>query len=287
MTITFTTRHTRKPHTYEFQIVKGWSHLTWKQAILLADLTSRLNMTEAIIQFFLRINKLHVVRFPRIITRVEGIAFESTILRYRFRRFVISDLDMSDIVKQHSWIYGDQQAPDPAIIVSNILPSIARVTRVRLKETLLPPANALTSLTYEQYTLADVWFQRFVSKGDIESLNQLIATLYTDGTFNPDKIETNLSAVKRLSFPQKTVILWFYLSCRKFLAKTFIHLFEASESDEKTKSDPILAWMKLTSGMIETPADISETKKQLVWDVFSYLDEKIKAFKAIKKKQKK
>ena len=45
--------------------------------------------------------------------------------------------------------------------------------------------------------------------------------------------------------------------------------------------------MKLTSGMIETPADISETKKQLVWDVFSYLDEKIKAFKATKKNLKK
>lgn len=276
MTITFTTRHTRKPRTYEFQIIDGWSNLTWKQAILLADLTSRLNQTDAIIRFFLKINNLHVVRIKRISQDVEGYKFESTVLRYKLQRFVISDLDMTDIVKKHSWIYADQPAPDPNIKSSNILPKL---------KGLLPPADALTSLNYEQYTIADAHFQRFISKHETRFLDKLIATLYTtDGTFNADDIDNNIRAVRSLSFAEKTVILWYYLSCRKFLSEVFVNLFQTGDASEETKSDPMLAWMKLTAGMIDTPADISVTKKQLVWDVFSYIDEKIRAYNETKLK---
>lgn len=282
MEITFTTRHTRHPRTSVFRTIDNWNSLTWREAVKLAQLTSDFGKTEAIIKFFLHTNKLRVLNENPIAYKIGEETFYASLLRRRLCRFAISDLDMATIVKSYKWIYGETETPDSSISSSSFLPKFNVYN-----ETLIPPADALTSFTYQQYTIADVWFQKFMKTKELKYLDTLIVSMYSvNGRFNPDTYADYLPVIKDLSFYEKLVILWFYLGCRKLLANVFVHLFKTSDKDPETTSDPMLAWMRLTAGMIETPADISVTKKELLWDVFSYLDEKIKQFEETKSKYK-
>lgn len=282
MQITFTTRHTRHPRTSVFKTIDSWNSLTWAEAVKLAQLSSDFGKTEAIIKFFFHTNKLHPVKIDPVAFKIDGDTYYASILRRRLRRFAISDIDFAAIVKLYSWIYGESDTPDSAITSSSLLPKLHVYN-----DTLIPPADALTSLTYQQYTIADVWFQKFMKTKELQYLDKLIVSLYSlNGRFNADSYTDYLPIIEDMTFYEKLVVLWYYLGCRKLLAKVFIHLFKTSDKDPETTSDPMLAWMRLTAGMIETPADISVTKKELLWDVFSYLDEKIKQFDVTKTKLK-
>lgn len=281
MEITFTTTHTRKPKTRKFKSIDSWNMLSWKQAVKLAELSSTYDKTTTLITFFFWLNNIKVLKKDPIIYQIDGAEYCASIVRHKLRKFALSDIDLARIVKQFDWVYGAENSPNSYMSSSSILPKLP-INNNRL----FPPADALSSLTYEQYTIVDIYYHRFMKSKKDTDLSLMIAALYSvNGKFDPETYAEYIPVFDELTFYDRLVILWFYIGSRKILEKTFCHLFSQSESSEKTKSDPMLAWMKLTAGMLESPADLSVTKKQLVWDVFSYLDEKIRIYNENKTKK--
>lgn len=276
--IKLTTKHNRKPKTYSLHTIDSWQELNLKHLLKLANLTTTYSKEHAKTMFFLWINKLKVSKQDPICYAPGKYA---RVIKRGFKRFVIADLDMAYILRRFEWIYNNQSTPDSKMFHSVF-------NRIHINDhTLVPPGDSLNNFSYEQFTHVDSHYQNWLQSHNSDDLHKMIVSMYTiNGVFNPVENNKFIPLIEDMSDDLKIVHVWFYVGSRKVLAYIFENLFNQSDSDTKTKSDPFLAWMKLTSGMIQTPADLEITKKQLIWDVFSYLDEKIDAYNKQKAKLK-
>lgn len=297
MKLSLTTRHRRKNKTYEYYMPGSWNELSIPQAVKLAELTSSYSKTEALLRFVFWLNNFSVIRQEPVIysgmnyryktkkwRKVVGDDEEikaARVIRKGFKRFIITDTDLNYITSiVEKWIFNGNEAPTSFLYVSKF--KSIPINNDKLN----PPCDVLTNCTYEQYTYIDTHFQNFMESKDTADLNMMICAMHQINTeFNSKMYLAYMPVFIDLPFYQKMVYLWFFIGCRKVLSHTFKNLFKESENDTKTKSDPILASIRLTSGMVRIPAHINPTKKELVWDIFSYLDEKIKAFNEAKSKK--
>ncbi len=280
MEIKFTSHNKKKDKVFKFFIPDAWNDLSFKQARKLAELNTKYDKQTAIIHFFCWLNDFHIVRGTTMIYRDEfGSTFSCWYFRKHIHKWLIPEFSISAISNAlEKWIFNGDEAPNSQLHVSIFKPFKAE------KHHFFPPADIISNLTYEQYTYADSHFQNFMNKKEPKELDSFIAALYcVDNQFNPKTYLNYVHIFKKRSFYDKLVHLWFFIGCRKVLSYIFFNLVKASDNNPDTKSDPILSWMKLTSGMTKSPAEIDLTKKQLAWDVFAWLDSEIKNFNKHKK----
>lgn len=108
---------------------------------------------------------------------------------------------------------------------------------------LFPPNKGLGNITAFEFAFADACFMNYINNGEMHHLDLLIATLYRPmrwnrrrEIFDNDKIEKYLSAVQKLSYAEKQLILLWYQGCRIEIIKDNRILFsKENQSDAKNK----------------------------------------------------
>lgn len=249
----------------------SWNELNYKQLVKLAWLSVSYPKTEAILRFFFYLNNFHVVKVNATIYKSdENLA--AWIVRYRLRRFFLTETDLAFIIRTfEKWIYNGQDAP-----VSSLYKSVFKNVKLYTGK-LIAPADMLSNISYEQYTYIDTHYTKFMQHKQIAELDNFIIAMHTaNGIFNAEKYQDYTPLCDYLTYYEKLVYIWYYMGCRKVLSHFFKYLFDNKEASDSQAFDPYVSYMKLTSGMAKSPAEIQAVKNARLWDVFAWLDEEIR-----------
>jgi len=260
-----------------FNVPASFADLSAKQLVVLANMLSVFTKTQACIFFILHVAKLRVMSTGSFTlnNNLSGWMLRRGVFG---RRFLLADRDVVHLSGLLSWLFDKNGELN---ITLSTLPDCSHFIR----NPLITPGPALTTLSFEQYTHADTHFQNFATSKNVADLNKMVCALCTP-SFNSDNYLDLMPQVEKLNYWIRIVLFWYFLGSRRVLTHVFPNLFSSGSGDDKP-SDVYLQYMALTSSMCESPADISAVKKQLAWDVFSFLEEKIKANKKLEEQLKK
>ncbi len=260
-----------------FVLPGSFSELNSDQLTHLAFFVNTAPKHLALINFILYLSNLVVVRAGSFFIDNNSAAWVVR-RKWHTRRYLVCDRDLMYLISLLDWMFDNDQLN---ITLSNFPSDSKYVKR------LVSPGPAFTTLSYEQYTHADTHFSNFYKSKDFDELFKMICALCASN-FHTDTYLDNLAHVRRFNRWYCMVIFWYFIGSKKVIAKVFPNLFSIPDNTSASAdSDVYLQYMSLTSAMCDSPSEISNVKIQLAWDVFSFLEEKIKANKRAEEQLKK
>lgn len=118
------------------------------------------------------------------------------------------------------------------------------------------PAEMLSNISFAEWIRAEQYYDSYINKGDEQSLNSLVATLYRpvskkinpaaedfEGdireTFNDHHLKARAEALETVHFHEKFAVFFFYRTCRSVMIKSkrYEYIFKLKETTEE-KADP-------------------------------------------------
>lgn len=198
-------------------VPQGWHELTTGQLLVLARLAGK----DLTVQCVKLLFAFHILGVCVLRSKADG----SYVLLRNGRRFTLTLLECTLLASKFDYLFTEVKDDDDNVtlqlqpkFVNSPFESIGR---------LRGPGDFFDRLTYYQYMF--LMFYESCLEQDPQNINRLLACLWHSGKeFDNTRIEHDSRRISRLSTAKRTVMLWYYISCKEALHRRFPRIFSSA-----------------------------------------------------------